>query len=83
MFIVLDEVKDILKGFLDRIEHNSANKAAGQSSTAESSARDSASQRSAEQSQRSSFKVQKFQVIKLIPCANTGKVVIHNVLSVN
>ena len=54
-FPKMDEVKDILKDFLVRIEHTSANSAAGQSSTAESSARDSASLRSAEQSQRSSL----------------------------
>ena len=51
----MDEVKDILKDFLDKIDRISANSAAGQSTTVESFARDYSSQRSAEQSQRSLF----------------------------
>ena len=84
----MDEVKDILKDFLDRIDRISANSAAGQSSTFKSSARDSASQRSAEKPGKleklvHSSKISIFQVIKLVQCTNTGKLVIHNVLFVN
>ena len=65
----MDEVKDILKDFLDRIDHISFKSVAGQRSAVESFASDSGSQRSAEPSQRSSFsssKISIFQVIKLI-----------------
>ena len=58
----MDEIKDILNDFLDRIDRISANSATGQSSTGstvESSARDSVSQKSAEQRQETSLIVQR------------------------